>query len=128
MTAADTLLESGRRALTVLDRALGQPPERMADDLPEAVRTLARLRNRLIDQRRADPDSPEVAERLDRVNAILSVVAGGEYPIVGIRRERIVDARDALAGLVEDLASGSRASRRPAGDAAAIPAAGLTRI
>jgi hypothetical protein len=50
------------------------------------------------------------------------------YLIVGVRRERIVDPRDSLAGLIEDLASESRANRRPrAGGAGATPAAGLMR-
>jgi hypothetical protein len=31
------------------------------------------------------------------------VVTGGEYPLVGVRRQRIVEARGALAELAEEL-------------------------
>ena len=87
----------------MLDRVVKESPERIAGELPEAVRTLVWLRDRLIDLRRADPGSPEVESRLGRTNAILSVVTGGEYPLVGVRRQRIVEARDALAELAEEL-------------------------
>ncbi len=103
---ADTLREpckAALAALAVLDRVLEESPERMAGDLPEAVRGIVRLRDRLIERRRADPGAHDLEERLDRTNAILSVVTGGEYPLVGVRRQRIVEARDALAGLAEEL-------------------------
>ena len=100
---ADAPREHCRRALSVLDRVLEESPERMAGELPEAVRALVWLRDRLIELRRADPGSREVEARLGRTNAILSVVTGGEYPLVGVRRQRIVEARDALAELAEEL-------------------------
>jgi hypothetical protein len=100
---AGTLRDCCQAALRVLDRALEESPERMTGDLPAAVRGIVGVRDRLIEQRRAKPGAAEVQERLDRTNAILSVVTGGEYPLVGVRRQRIVDARDALAALAEEL-------------------------
>ncbi len=92
--------EAGAAALAALDRALDDRPDKIYDDLSQAVRALVRLRDELIaehrrDGRRADDD------RLERVNAILSVVSGGEYPLQGIRRERIEQAREKLAGLLQ---------------------------
>jgi hypothetical protein len=75
----------------------------LAGELPEAVRALVRMRNRLIELRRSDSGSRQVEARLGRSNAILSVVTGGEYPLVGVRRQRVVEARDALAELAEEL-------------------------
>jgi hypothetical protein len=97
------LREPCRTAVAVLDRVLQEPPEQMSGDLPEALRCVVRLRDRLIGQRRTEPGSTKVQQRLDRTNAILSVVTGGEYPLVGVRRQRIVEARDALAALAEEL-------------------------
>jgi hypothetical protein len=101
--AQETLHKCGQAALSVLDRVLQEPPERMAGDLPEAVRGLVCVRDWLIARRRAEPGDGDVKERLDRTNAILSVVTGGEYPLVGIRRQRIVEARDALRQLADSL-------------------------
>jgi hypothetical protein len=104
MTAAyETLLDCCQAALSVLDRVLEEPPERMTGDLPEAVRGLVCVRDWLIARRRAEPGAGDVQERLDRTNAILSVVTGGEYPLVGVRRQRIVEARDALRQLADSL-------------------------
>jgi hypothetical protein len=38
---------------------------------------------------------------LDRVNAVLSLVVGLEYPAAGIQRNLIEQARDALQALVD---------------------------
>jgi hypothetical protein len=42
----------------------------------------------------------ELADRLERCNAVLSMVIGGEYPVAGIRRDRLQKARDELATLL----------------------------
>ncbi|HYH21396.1 MAG TPA: hypothetical protein VD995_22540 [Azospirillum sp.] len=90
-------------ALGILDRILAASP----DDTPtaetynamaEASRCLVRMRDGLIARRRA---GEEVGQRLDHVNAVLSVAFGGEYPLVGVRRKRIEKARDLLRGLQE---------------------------
>ncbi|HKS90138.1 MAG TPA: hypothetical protein VJR70_11915 [Stellaceae bacterium] len=79
--------------LTALDRALADKPEHVYDDLVEAQRRLAALRNRLIAQRR---DGADAGAALRRVNAALSLVVAGEYPLVGLRRQRIEQAREVL--------------------------------
>lgn len=82
-------------ALAALDRALGE--QSAYRDLVEASRRLVALRNMLI-TRRHDGD-PDPDRRLDRLNAILSLVVAAEYPLEGTRRERIATARQELAAL-----------------------------
>jgi hypothetical protein len=103
----------GAAALAALDRALDDRPDKIYGDLANAVRCLVRLRDELIAERRrtgraAGPAprgsatrGPQTDDRLERVNALLSVVSGGEYPLEGIRRERIEQAREELARLLE---------------------------
>ena len=82
-------------ALAALDRALG---ERSAyGDLVEASRHLVALRGLLIAARRRGVPDPD--RRLDRLNAILSLVVAAEYPLEGARRERIATARQEPAVL-----------------------------
>jgi hypothetical protein len=65
-----------------------------------AVRCLVRLRDALINERRAGKGTPGHEERLRRVNAVLSMVVGGEYPLVGVRKERIKNARNEVEELL----------------------------
>jgi hypothetical protein len=80
-------------ALAALDRALEDRPERVYDDLADAVRCIVRLRGELITERR----NGELGGHLERCSAILSLVVGAEYPLAGIRRDRIRQAREELA-------------------------------
>lgn len=91
--------ESGAAALADLDRALDDRPDKIYGDLAQAVRALVRLRDEWIAERRRSGKAAG-DNRLERLNAILSVVSGGEYPLQGLRRERIEKARDALAELL----------------------------
>ena len=81
-------------ALAAMDRALCDRPDVTYEDLVEAVRWLVRLRDQLIDDRRR---GATLADRLDRLNAVLSMVVAAEYPLDGERRERIEAARRELA-------------------------------
>jgi len=82
-------------ALAALDRALGE--QSAYCDLVEASRRLVVLRGMLIAERRRGAPDPD--RRLDRLNAILSLVVAAEYPLEGARRERITTARQELAAL-----------------------------
>jgi len=81
--------------LAALDRALGE--QSAYGDLVEASRRLVVLRGMLIAERRRG--APDADLRLDRLNAILSLVVAAEYPLEGARRERITTARQELAAL-----------------------------
>ncbi|MBV9374962.1 MAG: hypothetical protein JO320_07905 [Alphaproteobacteria bacterium] len=91
---------SCRAAIPALNRALEDRPDRVYDDLAAAALCLVQLRSELTARRREDaPGRP-----LERCNAILSMVVGGEYPLAGIRRERLQKARDELASLLDGQA------------------------
>ena len=87
-----------RAAVAALDRALDDRPGKVYHDLADAVRCLVQLRNELTARRREG----EPGDRLQRCNAILSMVVGGEYPLAGLRRDRMRKARDELASLLDD--------------------------
>jgi hypothetical protein len=55
------------------------------------------LRDKLIYERRR---GAMVGDRLDRMNAVLSLVVAAEYPLEGGRRERVEAARRELAALL----------------------------
>lgn len=82
-------------AIEALDRALRDQPDRLYDDVVAAVRGLVGFRDHLIDRQRTEGGA-DAANRLRRVNAILSMMVGGEYPISGLHRERLQKARHAL--------------------------------
>jgi hypothetical protein len=85
-----------RAAVAAFDRALDDRPDKIYHDLAEVVRCLVRLRTELTAGRRQG----ELVDRLERCNAVLSMVIGGEYPLAGLRRDRMQRARDELATLL----------------------------
>jgi hypothetical protein len=87
-----------RAAVAALDRALDDRPDKIYHDLAQVVRCLVQLRTELT-ARRSEGES---GGRLERCNAILSMVIGGEYPLAGLRRDRILKARDELASLLDE--------------------------
>jgi hypothetical protein len=100
MTDLDQLCRNG---LAALDEVLASkaPPEK--DLIAEATRCTARFRDALIDEMRerkvrgdttADP-------RLAEVNSLLSELSAAEFPLAGVRRERIEMARDAYRRLIQ---------------------------
>ena len=87
-----------RVAIAALDRALDDRPDKIYHDLAEVVRCLVLLRTELTARRREG----EAGDRLERCNAVLSMVIGGEYPLAGNRRDRVRKARDELASLLDE--------------------------
>jgi hypothetical protein len=87
-----------RAAVAALERALDDRPDKIYHDLAEVVRCLVKLRAELTAARRKG----EAADHLERCNAILSMVIGGEYPLAGLRRDRLRKARDELVTLLEE--------------------------
>ena len=87
-----------RAAVAALDRALDDRPDQIYHDFAEVLRCLVQLRTELTARRRGG----EPGDRMERCNAILSMVIGGEYPLAGLRRDRLQKARDELASLLGD--------------------------
>jgi hypothetical protein len=81
------------------------------DALAGAVRCVIRLRDALIAGRRRGLELDEI---LRRVNSMLSLAASAEFPIVGVRHERIVATCRSLTLLAAELGT----SREDTGGAA----------
>ena len=85
-----------RAAVSALDRLLEKHPENLEGALVEATRCLVALRGRLTSMSREAPHDRTWRDQLAQVNAVLSVLMAGHYPIEGVRWDCIKQARDAL--------------------------------
>ena len=77
--------------------ASSKPSEK--DLIAEATRCTARYRDALIDEKRGGEAACD--RRLAEVNSLLSELSAAEFPLAGVRRERIAMARDAYRRLVQ---------------------------
>jgi hypothetical protein len=97
---SDAVAQLAGDALAKLDRLLGaKDDETEFQDMSEVTRTVVKMRDALISRVRAEPGATAPRERLDRVNALLSVVASAEMTLLGIHWDRIRKSRDLLAEL-----------------------------
>ena len=104
----DDVLGRGREALARLDHLLREHPAQVAAELTDAVRGVVALRDEMIERRdRAGPE-PGVDNRLERVNAILSMLIGNEFPLIGVRWQRIERARNALQDILSEEEAAAR--------------------
>ena len=87
-----------RHAVQELDRLLADKPGGIDEDMTDVTMCVVKLRDALIDARRGGHD---VERELTRVNAVLSLVVGSHYTLVGLRWKRIEKARDELRALLE---------------------------
>jgi hypothetical protein len=104
MTLAEEA-EARRAALAALDRLIAVSPPCTVDEAMEALRRMVALRDGLVARQRAAGTTPAIAVRLACVNAVLSLTWSGAVPIMGFRRERLEQARAALAALEEEVAA-----------------------
>jgi hypothetical protein len=98
-TAMTDLAAECRRAIALIDTALTEPPAAVTADADEALRVLVRVRDTLISERRRGDRGR--AGSLLRVNGVLSLLAGVEYPAGGLHRSSLSRARDALGEIVD---------------------------
>lgn len=82
-------------ALRRLDDALGKPPGELKAEVDLAEQAVAALRDNLIHHWRESP-SPSVRASLDQVNVALSLIVGLEYPVGGLQRQLLEQARAVL--------------------------------
>jgi formate dehydrogenase major subunit len=90
--------------LARLDKLLADRPHRVGHDFSEATRCLTALREQIIGHLRAGNAPPGTAERLARLNAVLSVLVGTHYPVGAPKWPHLARARDSFAALAADLA------------------------
>jgi hypothetical protein len=84
-------------ALAALDRALAARPHGDGDAFSEATRHLCVVRDRLAQAR---VTTPETRWRLERINAVISVVLAGHFPLGAVPWGELEKARDWLAEIV----------------------------
>ena len=92
--------DSCREAIRLLDEALEKPPAELKAEVDVAERAVAALRDELIERGRAAPDA-SIRAALDHVNVALSLVVGLEYPMGGLQREMLIQARSALQSTLD---------------------------
>lgn len=100
-----SLTEPCQAAIEALERALGQPPGEVPEEVDVAERAVVRLRDELIERLRRQTDAeaaPSWRAALGRANASLSLIAGVEYPASSIQRELLGRARDHLQELLDN--------------------------
>lgn len=89
-----------REAVARLDYLLRNHPAETADELTAAVRCAVDVRDKMIERRHAQgtqsAQNDAQNRRLRQVNSIISAIVAGEFPLIGIRWQRIEGARDLL--------------------------------
>ncbi len=93
----------GRASLDALDKVIADKPHKVGPDFSAATRHLCAFRDALIAQFRAagDEATHPVRERLGRVNAVISTVLAGHFPLGPIPWAEIEKAREQLREVVE---------------------------
>jgi formate dehydrogenase major subunit len=89
---------SGEQVLRALDKLLADRPEKSGHDFSEATRRLTAWRAHLIArwrQTHAETDR----RNLERVNAAISIVVGGQFPLGPVPWKLIEEAQKDLADL-----------------------------
>jgi hypothetical protein len=105
--------EHCRHALARLQDAIDDQTSALTGHVAEAERLLVRARDELIAGRRRAASSDA---GLDDVNAILTLVAGVEYPLGRVHREALRSSAEALGRLLEPAPAGRGASDSPGDD------------
>jgi formate dehydrogenase major subunit len=90
--------DEGRASLEALDKVIADKPHKVGNDFSAATRHLCAFRDELIGQFRAarDEETHPVRERLSRVNAVISTVLAGHFPLGPIPWPEIEKAREQL--------------------------------
>ena len=94
--------QAAEAALRQLDRLLAERPHEVHEDLSEAVRGIVGIRDDLIRRVRTDGSGKDV---LDRVNQLVSIAVGAEFPVTGLHWDRIGTTRDMLRALLAEMAA-----------------------
>lgn len=82
-------------AIRLLDDALQKAPTELKAEVDVAEQSVAMLRDELIERLRAAAD-PHTRRALDKVNVALTLVVGLEYPMGGLQRSMLEQARTTL--------------------------------
>ena len=92
-----------REGLEALDHVLEHRPDHVHDEIARATRCIVHVRDELIAARRAG--DARYGDLLGHVNSLLSVLIAGEFPLAGVRWERMKRARDEYEHVLERTGS-----------------------
>jgi hypothetical protein len=102
-TLNDRARQSGAKALAAIDRVVEERPQSAQPLCLAVTEAVVRLRDELIaEQRRAG--GSDVSRHLKHTNALLSLVFSIQYPLEGVHSEKLTQARDELAKLMQECA------------------------
>ena len=96
----------GHDALVAINRLLADRPNKIGHDFSEATRHLAAWRDALALRWRQSPTENN-RRNLDHVNAGLSVILGGQFPLGQVPWPEIDKVRQDLSQLVSETANQS---------------------
>jgi formate dehydrogenase major subunit len=91
----------GLEVLQAIDALLADKPDKVGHDFSEATRRLCAWRDQFI-QRWRQTHSDEDRRNLERVNAAISVVVGGQFPLGSVPWTEIEKVRGDLADLASE--------------------------
>lgn len=97
----DTL---GHEAVQAIEKLLAHRPEKVGHDFSEATRRLVAWRAQLIDRWRQTQAGAD-KRNLERVNAAISVVVGGQFPLGSVPWPHIERVQNDLAALASSVQS-----------------------
>lgn len=100
--AGDRRGAAARRALEAMDDALSHRPKQTGHDFSAATRCLVVLRDQVIAEMRERP-TPELRDQLARLNGVISVFYGGQFPIGAVPWEHVEKARDSFVALIGEM-------------------------
>lgn len=100
---ADSLLMQGEKALRALDKVLRDEPKKVGPDFSEAITQLSALRDTMIARYRYTDTNAGDSLELHQLNAVLTVVISGHYPLGKVPWPHIEKARESFALLLGEL-------------------------
>ena len=99
MSAGDEA-EPGREALRLFDEVLAARPEKDGTKLTALNKRLCAWRDAIIARHRSAPLAPEERDGLERLNGVIGVAFGVQFPQAAVPWDEFVAARGWLADLL----------------------------
>jgi hypothetical protein len=93
----------GQDALQAIDRALADKPVKHSHHFAVALEKLNLFRDDLLRHQRSFPPNQAGLERRMRLNGVISVIVGGEYPVGPLPWQEVEKARNAYARLLAEI-------------------------
>jgi formate dehydrogenase major subunit len=104
MNGLEERQQAAQNAMRMLDKIVAEKPEKNGHDFSEATRCLTAFREHLLAERRAEGAPLEAHCRLGKLNAVISGVVGGHFPIGAVPWKHVEAARESFAQLLEEMA------------------------